>query len=154
MKQSPFLLDEQIGFNLNRVALLFRREIIRCLREFKLTPEQWQVLAMLWQKGSLTQKQIIHLTLQDAPSASKMIGRMKISGLIEIQISAKDKRATIINLSPKGRSLKNILPKKVMTHFSPILNSMPIRKRNSLLNLLKEFRKILGDEIPQDPEEI
>lgn len=43
-----FSLDDQSGFNLNCVALLFRRELILCLREFHLTPKQWQVLAMLW----------------------------------------------------------------------------------------------------------
>lgn len=142
-----FLLDDQIGFNLNRVALLFRRELIRCLREFHLTPEQWQVLAMLWQKEALTQKQIIELTLQDAPSASKMISRMEGAGLIQVAVSKLDKRSTIISLSPEGKSLERILPKKILTHFEPILNSMSEKNRKMFLLLLKQFRKILGDEM-------
>ncbi|EOQ97639.1 winged helix DNA-binding domain protein [Leptospira wolbachii serovar Codice str. CDC] len=142
-----FLLDDQIGFNLNRVALLFRRELIRCLREFQLTPEQWQVMAMLWHKGELTQKQIIELTLQDAPSASKMISRMETSGLIQVTVSKLDKRSTIISLSPEGKSLEKILPKRILGHFEPILNSMSEKNRKMFLLLLKQFRKILGDEI-------
>ncbi|MBM9546082.1 MarR family transcriptional regulator [Leptospira sp. 201903074] len=142
-----FLLDDQIGFNLNRVALLFRKELIRCLREFHLTPEQWQVLAMLWQKGSLSQKQIIELTLQDAPSVSKMIRRMESAGLILVAVSKLDKRSTVITLTAEGHSLEKILPKKILTHFNPILNSMPQKNRKFFLLLLKEFRKILGDDI-------
>jgi DNA-binding MarR family transcriptional regulator len=142
-----FLLDEQIGFNLQRVAVLFRRELIRCLREYKLTPEQWQVLAMLWQEKLLTQKQILHLTLQDAPSTSKMLVRMEKSGFISIQDSNKDKRVKIISLTTYGRSLEKILPNKVLNHFNPILDSMPSTKRKTFLVLLKQFRKILGDTI-------
>lgn len=142
-----FLLEDQIGFNLNRVALLFRRELIRCLREFHLTPEQWQVLAMLWQKEELTQKQIIELTLQDAPSASKMMRRMENAGLIQVKVSKLDKRSTIINLTADGRSLQRILPKRILTHFDPILNAMSEKNRKMFLLLLKQFRKILGDEV-------
>ncbi|TGL87385.1 MarR family transcriptional regulator [Leptospira congkakensis] len=142
-----FLLDDQIGFNLNRVSLLFRRELIRCLREYHLSPEQWQVLAMLWQKEALSQKQIIELTLQDAPSASKMIGRMELAGLIQVEVSKLDKRATVIRLSAKGLSLEKILPKKILSHFEPILSSIPEKDRKRFLILLKQFRRIFGDDI-------
>ncbi|PJZ84033.1 MarR family winged helix-turn-helix transcriptional regulator [Leptospira harrisiae] len=142
-----FLLDDQIGFNLNRVALLFRRELIRCLRDFKLSPEQWQVLAMLWQKGKLSQKQIIELTLQDAPSASKMISRMEGAGLIQVEISKLDKRSTLISLTVKGKSLEKILPKRILSHFDLILSAMSVKNRKTFLILLKEFRIIFGDEV-------
>ncbi|PJZ80963.1 MarR family winged helix-turn-helix transcriptional regulator [Leptospira meyeri] len=142
-----FLLDDQIGFNLNRLALLFRRELIRSLKDFQLSPEQWQVLAMLWQKGTLSQKQIIELTLQDAPSASKMIRRMKQAGLIQIEVSKLDKRSTLISLSAKGKSLEKVLPKKILLHFDPILCAMPEKNRKTFLILLKQFRMVFGDEI-------
>ncbi|EMJ90222.1 MarR family winged helix-turn-helix transcriptional regulator [Leptospira meyeri] len=142
-----FLLDDQIGFNLNRLALLFRRELIRSLKDFQLSPEQWQVLAMLWQKGTLSQKQIIELTLQDAPSASKMIRRMKQAGLIQIEVSKLDKRSTLISLSAKGKSLEKVLPKKILLHFDPILSAMPEKNRKTFLILLKQFRMVFGDEI-------
>ncbi|TGM74257.1 MarR family transcriptional regulator [Leptospira mtsangambouensis] len=141
-----FLLDDQIGFNLNRVALLFRRELIRCLKEFQLSPEQWQVLAMLWQKDTLSQKQIIELTLQDAPSASKMIRRMELAGLIQVEVSKLDKRSTLISLSTKGKSLEKVLPKKILLHFEPILSTISEKNRKTFLNLLKDFRTVFGDE--------
>ncbi|PJZ43745.1 MarR family winged helix-turn-helix transcriptional regulator [Leptospira brenneri] len=142
-----FHLDDQIGFNVNRVALLFRRELIRCLREFHLTPEQWQVLAMLWQKGTLSQKQIIDLTLQDAPSASKMISRMEKAGLIKIELSKLDKRSTLISPSSEGKSLEKVLPKKILSHFEPILQSISEKEKKQFLVSLKHFRKQFGDEI-------
>ncbi|WP_341867406.1 MarR family winged helix-turn-helix transcriptional regulator [Leptospira congkakensis] len=112
-----------------------------------MSPEQWQVLAMLWQKEALSQKQIIELTLQDAPSASKMIGRMELAGLIQVEVSKLDKRATVIRLSAKGLSLEKILPKKILSHFEPILSSIPEKDRKRFLILLKQFRRIFGDDI-------
>ncbi|MCW7482555.1 MarR family winged helix-turn-helix transcriptional regulator [Leptospira kanakyensis] len=82
-----------------------------------------------------------------APSASKMISRMEGTGLIQIEISKLDKRSTLIRLSAKGKSLEKILPKKILNHFEPILSSMSEKNRKSFLVLLKQFRRIFGDDI-------
>ncbi|TGK28000.1 MarR family transcriptional regulator [Leptospira gomenensis] len=140
-----FVLDKQLGFNLHRVALLFRRELSRCLRDYNLTPEQWQVLAALWEKESLTQKEIIHITLQDAPSASRMIARMVQKDLVKSETSKEDKRATLITLTKTGKSYEKILPKKILSHFETLLNDFSERKKQTLLDLLKELRIVFGD---------
>jgi DNA-binding MarR family transcriptional regulator len=139
------ILNDQLGFNINRVAILFRRELIRCFKEYEITPEQWQVLASLWEFKLLNQKQIIDLTLQDAPSVSKMIDRMKKNGLIQINRSTKDKRIKEIQLTKKGKAYQNELPKKLIQHFEELLSSYPIESRKELLNLLIQLRKILSD---------
>ncbi len=45
-------LEESLGFNLDRVAQLYRRELIRVLAIYDLTPEQWQILAALSKGGA------------------------------------------------------------------------------------------------------
>ncbi|TGK11130.1 MarR family winged helix-turn-helix transcriptional regulator [Leptospira stimsonii] len=140
-----FILDHQLGFNLHRVALLFRRELSRCLRDYNLTPEQWQVLATLWEKESLTQKEIIHITLQDAPSASRMVARMVQNQLVKSEVSDEDKRATMITLTKAGRGLEKTLPKKITGHFETLLHDFSANKRQDLLILLKELRLIFND---------
>ncbi|MDV6237820.1 MarR family transcriptional regulator [Leptospira ellisii] len=148
-----FVLDKQLGFNLHRVALLFRRELSRCLRDYNLTPEQWQVLATLWEKESLTQKEIIHITLQDAPSASRMVARMVQNDLVKSEISKEDKRATLITLTKTGRSYEKILPKKILSHFEILLRDFPDKKKQTLLEMLKELRIVFGD-FNSSPQEI
>ncbi|RHX92186.1 MarR family winged helix-turn-helix transcriptional regulator [Leptospira stimsonii] len=140
-----FILDHQLGFNLHRVALLFRRELSRCLRDHNLTPEQWQVLATLWEKESLTQKEIIHITLQDAPSASRMVARMVQNQLVKSEVSDEDKRATVITLTKAGRGLEKTLPKKITGHFETLLQDFSTNKRQDLLILLKELRLVFND---------
>lgn len=140
-------LNDQIGFNIYRVALLFRRELIRALKAYDLTPEQWQILATLWQQQALTQSQIIDLTLQDAPTASRTITRMQKKNLIHKHQSTIDKRATIISLTKHGNSLNQQIPKILNNHFKPILQQVSKKDQQILLNILQNFRKILGDKV-------
>ena len=51
-----FHLNNNLGYNLYRAYLLFHRELIRALKAYSVTPEQWQVLIILWNHGSVTPK--------------------------------------------------------------------------------------------------
>jgi len=140
-----FDLEDQIGFQLHRVALLFRRELIRCLKPYELSPEQWQILATLWRKEGLSQKEIMNLTLQDAPSVSRMLQRMAHGGFVQLRKSEADGRTMAITLTAKGRRMETILPGLVLHHFQPVLESVSVRRRQALLAILREFRSALGD---------
>ncbi len=138
-------LDKQLGFNLNRAALLFRRELIRCLRDYKITPEQWQALVHIWAKGETTQSEIAEITLQDAPSVSRMIGRLIKNGWIKKKNNPKDKREIFLNLTPSGRKLESILPEKLIAHFKLFLNKFPDKSQEELLKLLIQLRVSIED---------
>ena len=142
-----FVLNDQIGFNLYRVALLFRRELIHALKAYDLTPEQWQILAALWEKRALTQSQIIELTLQDAPSASRTVARMQRKKFLKKSPSETDKRASIVTLTKHGVSLHEIIPKMLSDHFKAILNEIPNADQQTLLRIIKELRQVLGDKL-------
>ena len=142
-----FVLNDQIGFNIYRVALLFRRELIRALKAYDLTPEQWQILAALWEKRALTQSQIIELTLQDAPSASRTVARMQRKKFINKTPSETDKRASIVTLTKHGVSLHEIIPKTLSDHFNEILKDIPKTDQQSLIRILKDFRLVFGDKL-------
>lgn len=134
-------LNETLGFNLNRVAILFRRELTRCLAVYRLTPEQWQVLAALWSNDSLNQKEIARITLQDAPTVSRMIKRMETNGFIERLTVASDARITLVKPTPSGLKLKTILPPLLETHFRNFLVNFPKNKQKLLKSLLLDLRQ-------------
>ncbi|MFB5651835.1 MarR family winged helix-turn-helix transcriptional regulator [Leptospira wolffii] len=140
-----FRLDDQIGFNVYRVALLFRRELLRALKEYDLTPEQWQILATLWEQGSLNQTEIIALTLQDAPSASRTVARLQKKKLVTKTPSKEDKRATIVKLTKYGESLQEEIPSVLLGYFRPYFDVVPSADQKELLRILKEFRTAFGD---------
>lgn len=141
-----FDLQKQLGYNIYRTGLLFRRELIRCFREYEISPEQWQVLVTLWHsKRSLTQAEIGRITLQDAPSISRMIKRMQRNLLVTKTRDKNNERITLIELTSKGRKLQKVLPEKLFDHFEQFLSKFSKQKRSQLNKLLMNLRFGLDD---------
>jgi len=138
-------LDDQLGFNLVRVANAFRRELARALREHQLSPEQWQALATLWRHGTLSQVEIARVTMQDAPAVSRMLVRMDRNGWIERSRDPGDARSTRITLTAEGKRLRQVVPPKLLRHFRDYLRDFPEAQQDALLELLKSLRRATGD---------
>lgn len=140
-------LNDQLGYNLYRAALLFRRELIRCLRDYALTPEQWQTLASLWAKGALSPTELAHVTLQDLPSISRMLSRMEENGWVRRVPDPDDGRSFRVELTKDGRRLERVLPATLTEHFDAELAEFPESRQKRLLQLLQELREVLGDPV-------
>ena len=140
-----FNVSEQLGYNINRVTILIRRELTSCLKDYHMTPEQWLALATLWKHKSMSQTQIASVTLQDLPAVSRMIKRMVNNGLVTKEKSKDSERTNVIGLTKKGLQLEKVLPEKLSAHFKPIWEKFPEKKRNLLRDLLVEFREVLDD---------
>jgi DNA-binding MarR family transcriptional regulator len=130
----PEILENSLAFNINRVALLLRRELIRALSEYNMPPEQWTIMATLWSTGKpLIQKEITELTLSDRHTVSRMIARLEKNGWIEKVQSEKDGRSTLIKPKPGGLALKNEVYKKLSSHTREIQKSIPQKEKDQLL---------------------
>jgi len=138
-------LDDQLGFNLVRVASLFKREHARALREYKLTPEQWQALATLWRHGVLKQAEIGRVTMQDAPTVSRMLVRMERNGWLKRRSDESDARSSLVQLTAEGERLRHVLPAKLIRHFRAFLRNFPEADQRQLLALLRQLRSATGD---------
>ena len=142
----PSFLDDAIGFNIYRVELLFRKEFLHALAEYKITPEQWSIMSILLNNEKpLKQIDIVQLSLKDKHSVSRIIQRLERDGWIKKIADPHDARITIIRPTIKGKSLKKDVPQKLSSHFSSILKEFNDDEMESLLNLLKKLRQIFGD---------
>jgi DNA-binding MarR family transcriptional regulator len=142
---TEFKLDDQLGFNVVRVANLFKREHGRALREYKLTPEQWQALATLWGRDALKQTEIARVTMQDAPTVSRMLARMERNGWLRRESDPEDARSSLVQLTPKGERLRRVLPAKLLRHFRTFLHDFPEADQRQLIALLRQLRQATGD---------
>lgn len=138
-------LDDSVGFNLFRAAQLYRRELIHVLDEYDLTPEQWQVLAVLSSvKERITQGEIATLIFKDKHSISRMLDRMENTGWIKRHPHQTDTRATDVFLGERRSEISGI---RVMLqkHFERIDSVLTDWQRCELLTALKLLRTHLGD---------
>ncbi len=143
-----FHLNSNLGYNLYRTYLLFHRELIRGLKAYGVTPEQWQVLIILWNHGSVTPTEISKVTLQDLPSISRMLVRMERNGWTERVVNEKDGRSFHVILTDKGKNQKNEMMLALEKHFALFLKNVPAEMNYGIKQELLKLRTLLNDYTP------
>lgn len=75
----------------------------------EITPEQWIVLARLWQRDGRTVSELSESTLRDKPTMSRILDSMEKSGLLTRTVDRKDARSRIVALTREGKALRKKL---------------------------------------------
>lgn len=140
-------LDDSIYYNISRVALLLRRDFLKTLKEFNITPEQWSIMVLLSEKKEpVSQKTIADHLLKDKHAISKMINRMINKEWVIKELNKDDNRITLITLSNKGyqdmHKIKNILTE---TQGNRTYSDTSEENKDTILNFLKQIRAYFND---------
>ena len=75
----------------------------------ELTPEQWIVLARLWQRDGRTVSELSESTLRDKPTMSRILDSMEKSGLVIRTVDRNDARTRIVTLTREGKAARKKL---------------------------------------------
>ncbi|MFI6497913.1 MarR family winged helix-turn-helix transcriptional regulator [Nonomuraea typhae] len=134
-----FVLDESVGFLINRTAVNLKRAL---QREFRLhghqvTAEQWALLNRVWEQGGLSQVQLAELTFKDKTNVTRMIEVLERDGLIHRQQDEHDRRTYRIYATTEGAELRDQLV--------PLAEDLLERVLEGLVeDDLNLFKRILG----------
>ena len=140
-RRVPQALDEALGFNLYQVALLFRRDLMRALARHGLTPEQWQILVALEERGEgLRQNEVAALTMKDKHSVSRIVARMEAAGWVKRSSDPVDGRAVMVQPTPKSRKALKPMLRSLDAHFRRVNGTLSLAERHQLLGLLRRLR--------------
>lgn len=146
MTKLPDFLEASLNFNVYRTSLLLRREFLRVLSADGITPEQWQVLAILeYAQQPVNQRDIANLSLKDKHTVSRIIARMEKKGWVSKKSDARDGRITVIALTPAGQSLAARIPKLLKNRFSDIGSAISEDEKQIVMAILRKLRTYLGD---------
>jgi DNA-binding MarR family transcriptional regulator len=104
-------LDDAVAFRLHRTNRLLLTHLARFLAisEHGLTPEKWFVLERLREHGPFGQLELVDAALVDGPNVSRLVDGLVKAELVERSSDPDDRRARILALSPRGRSLADEL---------------------------------------------
>ena len=137
----PPVLNNALGFNLDRVANLFRQELMRALADYDLTPEQWQIMALVWNSDEpLNQQEITDLLAKDKPNISRMIRRLEVKGWLERRPDPNDARAFRIHATELGSKLKDDVPRTLYAHFDALELGLSQAQERHLVAMLQSIR--------------
>ena len=118
MKGQELLLSNQICFPIYSVSRLITMAYKPHLEALGLTYPQYLVMMVLWENDKLPVNQISEKLLLNTNTLSPLLKRMEKMDLVCRTRSNKDERIVMIDLSEKGKKLKNeakAVPEKLLT---------------------------------------
>ncbi len=109
-------LDNQLCFAVYACS----REIIKLYRphleELDLTYTQYITLLVLWEKHTLSAKELGHALYLDSGTLTPLLKKLESRGLVERKRGTEDERSLIVTITPEGLALKEAaraIPRKV-----------------------------------------
>ncbi|MCJ8206532.1 MarR family transcriptional regulator [Pseudomonas sp. RGM2987] len=103
---AALLLDNQVCFALHSTSLLMTKVYKPLLQALGLTYPQYLAMMVLWETDGLTVGEISTRLLTDPGSLTPLLKRLEAEGLLSRTRSREDERVVIVELTAKGRALR------------------------------------------------
>jgi DNA-binding MarR family transcriptional regulator len=146
-KQEQLKLSSQVCFPIYSVSRLLTKSYKPYLDKMGITYPQYLVLLVLWENDEVTVNQITDKLLLNTNTVSPLLKRMQQSDLIERLRCKKDERSVIVQLTEKGKELKNEaspIPEKLLQTL--LTANIELPDIINLKELLEEWIGILGEQ--------
>jgi homoprotocatechuate degradation regulator HpaR len=128
--------------NLPRLLLQAREAVMvhtrPSLREHGLSDQQWRVLRVLGEHGTVETGKVAREAFILGPSLTGVLARMERDGLIRRARDPADQRRTVVEATAKGRKLVAQLSSAIEAHYSWMEESLGKQKLAELYELLDD----------------
>ena len=104
------MLIKEIAVYVNILNSRIKKSFIDRLQQngINITPEQYLVLDILWERQSLSQQNIADIIQKDKNSVTKIIDSLEKKNLVNRVVDKKDRRINKIELTQEGLALEKI----------------------------------------------
>jgi homoprotocatechuate degradation regulator HpaR len=128
--------------NLPRLLLQARESVMAhtrpSLREHGLSDQQWRVLRVLGEHGTVETGRVAREAYILGPSLTGVLARMERDGLIERERDPADQRRTVVQATPKGLKLVDKLSRSIESHYAWMEKTLGKQKLAQLYLLLDQ----------------
>lgn len=92
----------------NRLGFLTRKKLSALFGRagHTVSPEEWAILLVLWQKGPQSPSALADVTFKDRTTVTRLIDAMVRKKLVTRTEDAKDRRRSVVALSTRGSNLE------------------------------------------------
>jgi len=103
------LLSKQIAVYLNLAGCKLKQYMAATLKSkgVDLTPEQFLLLDILWNEGSMSQQQMADTLMKDKNSITKLADALENKGLVCRVPDKNDRRSNLLALTPLSEKMKS-----------------------------------------------
>ena len=147
MNTEGLKLENQICFKIYTAEREITKLYRDLLRELNVTYPQYLVLLLLWEKNSLSVKELGQRLFLDSGTLTPMLKRMELNGLVKRTRSVQDERIVIISLTKKGEKLKEkaeCIPNQLIENIS--MNKGELTLLNETLTSMLDMLQNQSDQ--------
>ncbi|CBL45857.1 Transcriptional regulator, MarR family [gamma proteobacterium HdN1] len=149
MPQPPQPPQPSLGFLINDVARLIKRNFNRRVQHLGLTQAQWQVLAQLSRNEGMRQIQLAETLDMQPISVARLIDRMAAAGWVERRPDPSDRRAFNLYLTAKANPVLEDMWRLGTETRAQTIEGVPPEQQELLFRLLLQMRENLSQDSEQ-----
>ncbi|WP_239024350.1 homoprotocatechuate degradation operon regulator HpaR [Ramlibacter humi] len=137
--------------NLPRLLLQAREAVMAHnrprLRQHGLSDQQWRVLRVLGEHGTVETGRVAREAFILGPSLTGVLARMERDGLVKRERDPADQRRTVVEATAKGRKMVDKLSHAVESHYQFMEKQLGKQKLEQLYALLDELIELEQPEV-------
>lgn len=146
-KQGPFgSLEQEAMLSILRTSDLLENRLARLLREYDLTPSQYNAMRIMRGEGKpMPCLEVANRMIQVAPAITRVIDQLEARALIDKVQSSDDRRVFLVTLTPDGRQLLKRLDRPIEELHQALLGKVPSNMLEKLNQILELARESIGE---------
>ena len=135
------LLSKEVAVELNLTGCKLKQFIAAKLRQenVPLTPEQFLLIDLLWNQGSMSQQQLADQMHKDKNSVTKLVDAIERKGFVYRQQNASDRRSNTLVLTEKALELRDHAKQKGISILDEMLEDISEAELKSFLSTLNKL---------------
>lgn len=136
---------DKTGHLMGKLHRSLKRNYDKQLKEFGLTPCQFEVLMTLWEEDNILLSELGKRVSRDGPTITGVIDRMEKKMLVKRRRDSNDRRVVKVILTAKSTGMKQELSVAKKQILQKITESLTSREINQLKTLLLKMMKNIED---------
>ena len=142
------MLIKEIAVNVNILNSRIKKCFFDKLQEngINITPEQFLVLDILWDKQPMSQQNIADLIQKDKNSVTKIIDSLEKKNLVKRIVDKNDRRINQIELTEEAIALEKITTKVAVDFMNDAVKGIDSQDLDSFVNVMRQLKNNLEGE--------
>lgn len=139
------MLIKEIAVYVNILNSRIKKCFIDKLQEngINITPEQFLVLDILWEKQSLSQQNIADIIQKDKNSVTKIIDSLEKKQLVRRVMDQKDRRINKIELTEEAFALEKTTTKVAIDFMNDAIKGIDNKDLDCFVNVMRQLKNNL-----------
>ena len=137
------LLSKEVAVEINLTGCKLKQFIAAKLRQMEvpLTPEQFILIDLLWNQGSMSQQQLADQMQKDKNSVTKLVDALERKGFVVREQNRQDRRSNTLVLTEKAEGLKHGAKQKGISILDEMLVGISEEELRSFLVTLHKLNR-------------